>query len=434
MKTLLVKFDIFNELDIVLAHKRASQICDLTGINMFGKTGFITAISEISRNCIEYANSGKIAFNIYTDTLRIEAVISDSGPGIQNLESILNKPLLPGSKGCGLQYSKKLVDYFNVESFESGTSITLGMKITSKSIPISKAIAKGWARFFEDEKPVSPYEEIKRQNNQLLEVTEQLKLKNLEVAEQLEEIKSLNTQLNRHNQELEDFAYTLSHDLRNPITNLNLLISIIEKSDSPEKKEEYLREFKKLINRIDYMISGLAEIIDLKNNQSSMAKAIAFEDIVKVVFEQLKTDIEECHADVICNFKIRPSIVYYEVYLHSIVYNLISNSIKYRSLKKPPKIILTTSVDGDFLLLKVEDNGIGMDLKKVGKRLFKPFNRFSTRVDGKGIGLHLVKSMIEKNGGKIVVESSPESGTTFYVYFKEYVSDSLSNYAAPRLF
>jgi signal transduction histidine kinase len=430
MKTALVKFDILNELDIVLAHKRASQICDLTGINMFGKTGFITAISEISRNCLEHACSGKISFYIYSDSSKIEAIISDTGTGIKNINDILNKPSMPGVKGCGLQYSKKLVDYFNINSSENGTTVALGMKITSKSIPINTTIVKGWAKFFQEEKPVSPYEEIKRQNNQLVDVTEQLKLKNLEAAEQLEEIKNLNNQLNRHNQELEDFAFTLSHDLRNPISNLKLLISIIENSSDPEKKDEYIREFKKLVNRIDYMISGLAEIIDLKNNQDNVAKTIAFEDILKVVCEELKPHIEESNAEVNSNFRLRPGIMYYEVYLHSILFNLVSNAIKYRSPKKQPRISLTTSVEGDYILLKVQDNGMGMDIKKVGKRLFKPFNRFSSKTDGKGIGLHLVKSMIEKNGGKIAVESAQDQGTTFKVYLKEYVNEARHTYAA----
>jgi two-component system CheB/CheR fusion protein len=76
-------------------------------------------------------------------------------------------------------------------------------------------------------------------------------------------------------------------------------------------------------------------------------------------------------------------------------------------------------VDG-FVLLTVRDNGMGMNLNKYKQHLFKPFTRFTNKASGKGLGLHLVKNMVEKNGGKIQVESATENGTTFYLYLKEY--------------
>lgn len=419
MKTAIIKIDIVNELDIVLAHKRASQICDLTGIGISGRTSFVTAISEICRNCLEHAGHGHITMSITNDFTRLEADISDEGKGIDDLDAILNKSNYPGVKGSGLRNSKKLVDLFNVNTSPSGTTVTLGMKIPPKAVPINNIIVKGWITYFENELPVSPYEEIKRQNMQLLELTEQLRLKNLESAEQLEQIKDLNRQLSVNNQELENFAYSISHDFKGPINNLKLLMALTERSNKEQKFERF-KEFKILINRLDQMMNGLIEIIDLKNDQNILASRVAFEDILLVTLEELKLQVEETNAHIDYDFSENPTIMYHEIFLNSILLNLVSNAIKYRG-SNAPLIRIKTSKKGDYTVLSIKDNGIGMDMAQVGENLFKPFRRFHSQAEGKGIGLHIVKSMVEKNGGKIEVWSEKGKGTQFTLYLKSYV-------------
>jgi signal transduction histidine kinase len=420
MKIEITKFDISNELDIVLAHKRTSQLCELTGLSFFSKTAFITAVSEICRNVIEHAGTGNIIFYTYTEGTQVEAVIADNGPGIENLEEVLSRPSVQGLKGCGMKNAKKLVDFFDISSSQQGTTVNLGMKIHRKIIPMNENIIREWSEFFKNEKPVSPYEEIKRQNQQLLEFTDQLRIKNLETDEQLTQIKDLNNQLNKTNKELEDFASTLSHDLRSPISNLKMLVSIIENSNSEEKKTKYTKEFKNQVERLDEMILGLAEVIDLKNTAKNIANSVLFEDILNVVLAELKNEIGSSQAHIEFDFHQRTSIKYYEVYLHSIMMNLLSNAIKYRSQEKALVIRLSTKTEVDKVVLIVQDNGTGMDLNKIGKELFKPFKRFNSKTSGRGIGLHLIRGMVEKNGGHIEVSSIPGEGSLFRVFMKEY--------------
>src|SRR5690554_6426352 len=175
MKITVAKFDIYNEMDIVLAHKRAGQICDLTGLSFYCKTSFITAVSEICRNVIEHAQAGQIMFNVYTDGSHSEAVVSDKGKGIKDFDYYLSRLNKPDVKGCGLQNAKKLADIFNIKTSENGTIVELGMKTNPKSLPVNKGILQEWAEYFKKEKPASPYEEIKRQNDQLLHITDQLR-------------------------------------------------------------------------------------------------------------------------------------------------------------------------------------------------------------------------------------------------------------------
>ncbi len=422
MKTPVIKFILQNELDIILAHKRASQLCELTGIGLSVKTGFVTAISEICRNCLEFAGTGEIFFNIVHDApvQVLEVIITDVGPGIAHLSELLNNPVAPGSKGCGIQYSKKLVDFFHIETSPEGTSVTMGIKIQTKTIPINKLIISGWTRYFEKEVPVSPYEEIKKQNMQLLELTEQLRLKNLQAAEQIEEIKALNNKLNRANVELEDYAYAISHDLKSPINNLNLLLTMIENANDLNQKATYFPDLGKIVNRLNELFTGLTQMIELQNQEVTAAKEVWFEDILQMVLDEYKTDLEATSANITYQFEVAPSITYYEIYLYSIFSNLISNAIKYRKKDKNPQIKISTIQTSDYIVLKIQDDGIGMDLSKVGEKLFKPFKRFNKQAEGRGIGLHLIKNMVEKNGGKIEVDSKPGCGATFMAYLKEY--------------
>ena len=109
-----------------------------------------------------------------------------------------------------------------------------------------------------------------------------------------------------------------------------------------------------------------------------------------------------------------PEINYNKAYLSSILYNLISNAIKYRKEGRLPHIRVKSALqlNGD-VELTVADNGIGIDLEYHGDDIFKPFTRLTTNRPGKGIGLNIVKNFVERNGGTVKVESSKGLGTTF---------------------
>jgi signal transduction histidine kinase len=131
-------------------------------------------------------------------------------------------------------------------------------------------------------------------------------------------------------------------------------------------------------------------------------------------------EIEANQGRVEADFSRCPSICYVEAYLYSIVRNLLSNAIKYRSPHRNLVVSITSDRQDDFVVLRVADNGIGINLQKHGKDLFNPFSRFTSQAYGKGLGLHLVRNMIEKNGGKIIVESRVDAGTTFIVLLRDF--------------
>lgn len=215
MKYSVVKSGICNELDIVLAHKHTVQLSELAGISLSDQTKLATAISEICRNCVEYAHEGELVHEIenHNGAMYLQATVIDKGKGIPFAE--LNhvrsgKPLSKAGRGIGLQHARKLTDYFDIISGPNGTSVTLGIRIPHR-VEITENVIKDWVKFFErEEAPASPYEEIKRRNAQLLDLSDQLKTKNSEIEKQLEEIKLLNNKLQMQNHELQ-----VAHDKLN---------------------------------------------------------------------------------------------------------------------------------------------------------------------------------------------------------------------------
>ena len=131
--------------------------------------------------------------------------------------------------------------------------------------------------------------------------------------------------------------------------------------------------------------------------------------IIKSSGMELEIDLSGCEFEL---------IRFSEKNMRSVVYNLLSNTIKYRSPDRVPQVLIRCEATATHHILVVKDNGLG--LKPVqARQLFTMFKRFHDHVEGSGIGLYMVKKMVENAGGKIEVESELGVGTTFYVYFKK---------------
>jgi PAS domain S-box-containing protein len=237
-----------------------------------------------------------------------------------------------------------------------------------------------------------------------------------------------NSELLKINEILDTFVYAAAHDLKTPVTNLKLVASLMNKTTDPEKKANLFSGLDKSINRLENTINGLVQVIEIQNDQQVAIKQQSFREILDSIQIEYNSVLEEYIGSIDADFSECPSIVYIEAYIFSIMKNLVSNAIKYCSDQNEIRIQVKTRREDGYILLTVKDNGIGMDLERYGKNLFKPFTRFTKKADGKGIGLHLIKTMIEKNGGKVEVESALNVGTTFKCYLKEYVNEGLQSF------
>jgi PAS domain S-box-containing protein len=236
----------------------------------------------------------------------------------------------------------------------------------------------------------------------------------------LKEADAKNTELTKVNEVLDTFVYAAAHDLKSPVTNLKLFLELINKATDHQKKDEYLGVINASVSRLDNIIKGLVEVIQVQSNLQPSIKDIIFEDIFQYVSQEQEANLNKIGGVFSRDFNLCQSIIYKEAYLLSVVRNLVSNAIKYHSSERPLIVSIRTALEGEYTLLIIEDNGIGIDLDRYGKNLFKPFKRFSKQSEGTGIGLHLIKSIVEKNGGKIEVKSKPGMGASFIVYLKQY--------------
>ncbi|AHM62965.1 signal transduction histidine kinase with CheB and CheR activity [Flammeovirgaceae bacterium 311] len=247
-------------------------------------------------------------------------------------------------------------------------------------------------------------------------ITELIKYEQ-QLQEKIAELEHQEGELIRINQYLDTFVYTAAHDLRSPVANLKLLLSLFEKTAN---KERTMQELHRSVSKLDHTLIGLVEVIEAQHSSNTVARELYFEEVWKRICSDFRSQIEEVDAQVIVDFSQQPQIYYVEAFLESIFRNMLSNALKYRDPERKLKLALTTEQVQGIILLKVKDNGSGMDLKRLGNDLFKPFSRLTKEGEGKGIGLHIVKNMIEKNGGRIEVDSIPDFGTSFYCYLQEY--------------
>ena len=253
---------------------------------------------------------------------------------------------------------------------------------------------------------------------------EVLKSNNKELEEAYRNVEIINNKLKSSKEILETFVYAAAHDLRSPVVNLRSLLSFIHKTKDINKKFELFDRFEEAVHRLDNTISGLGEIIEMQEADNSTAKVIYFQDILDQILAEYSHKVIATDAKIDASFESCPSIIYLESYLTSIMTNMVTNALKYHKEGQSPQLFIRAEKEGDIVILTFRDEGIGMDLERYGKNLFKPFKRFTTQAEGKGIGLHIIKSMMEKNGGRIELDSELGRGTTFRCYLREYQMSS----------
>lgn len=222
--------------------------------------------------------------------------------------------------------------------------------------------------------------------------------------------------LNYQNKQLDDFAHLTSHNIRSPAINIFSLISLINEKSTIEDYKFIFEKLSQVSKNLNETLNELIEVLHVKKNSDIERQLIQFETLFEKVVQSLQGDIILNNAEITSNFKIA-EIEYPKAYLESVFYNLLSNSIKYRSSERPLKVHVETDYVKGKIQLTVSDNGMGIDLKKYGHLVFGLRKVFHKNQNAKGIGLFMTKTQIEALGGQILVESEVDKGTTFKVVF-----------------
>ena len=279
-----------------------------------------------------------------------------------------------------------------------------------ETISYTKKKEEYWVRFsmipiFNSEENISHWISIQR------DITDEKKLET--------EKEHLIRELTQNNKDLKQFSYITSHNLRAPLSNLIGILNLIEDTpvENPELRE-ILSGFTKSTHLLNETINDLVKVIIIKDNPSMQKEEVSLKEVFENVFSQLSFQIELHKPIIKLKFDRVPLLNTNKAYIESILLNLLTNSIKYKSENRKLKISITAEQIDNKAVLTFKDNGIGIDLERNGDKVFGLYQRFHNYPDSKGLGLYLVKSQVETMGGTISIESEVNKGTSFTITFK----------------
>lgn len=239
--------------------------------------------------------------------------------------------------------------------------------------------------------------------------------------EDISERKALEDQLEKQtaliNNDLDNFIYTAFHDLKAPVANIEgLLMALTKKLTGnllTEEQNQILAMIRFSSDRLKATIADLTEIAKVQKEHVE-DEIVVLDELIDEVYQDLSTLVAQTSVNLHRHLGVK-EVKFARKHIHCILYTLLLNAIQYRSVERTPEITIQTHLQEEYIVIEVADNGMGIAKKSLPK-LFTMFKRFHTHVEGTGIGLYIVKRILEKAGGKIEVESKIDIGTVFNVY------------------
>lgn len=229
-----------------------------------------------------------------------------------------------------------------------------------------------------------------------------------------EQLQAAHDDLKRSNEDLQDFAYVISHDLQAPIRTMksySQLLSQRYKSKLDNDAGEFLGYITEGADRMTALINGLLKYAQATNLEAAPLNAVSSDAVLRGALVNLQPAITESGAEIVHDEL--PVVEADPLQLMQVFQNLIGNALKYRSAETPRVTVSASDMGGEWIFA-VRDNGIGFD-PKYAARVFGLFKRLhGNQHPGMGIGLSICKKIVERNGGRIWVESAEGSGSTFY--------------------
>jgi signal transduction histidine kinase len=282
-------------------------------------------------------------------------------------------------------------------------------------------------------------EEIKSQSEELQQSQESIMHANVEIERQKRELEEknhlletslgeknldlllTNQQLINQNSDLQQFSFTVSHNLRAPVASMKGLINLYYLAETDNERIKVMRLFENATTSLDTIVQDLGKVVDIRHNNFSALENVRLQTEVNLIVQSLSAFISSNEVSIQTDFAA-PQLMSIKAYINSVLFNLISNAIQYRSPVRRPVIQISSRQNAEHIIIEVSDNGLGMDLQKHRSDLFKLYKRFHSHTPGKGFGLFIVKQQLEKLNAKIEVESVPDKGTTFRIFHQNNLS------------
>ncbi|HHB93251.1 MAG TPA: hybrid sensor histidine kinase/response regulator [Thioploca sp.] len=263
-------------------------------------------------------------------------------------------------------------------------------------------------------KPIQQEEVLARINTHLTvyNLQQQLKLKNVELKLKNNELKLKNNELEIKNNELDTFSHTVAHDLKNPLANLISLSDLLMEELSDDVSEQGHICLQHILNSSQKMVSIVNALLLLAkvSKQEVKSTPLDMQDIVYKATQRLDLMIQQYQAELVITDKW-PITLGYAEWIEEVWVNYLTNGLKYGG--KPPRLEIGTVEDDNTVCFWIKDNGSGLEQESIDK-LFTQFTRLHASVEGHGLGLSIVRHIIEKLGGEVGAKSKLGAGCLFY--------------------
>jgi signal transduction histidine kinase/CheY-like chemotaxis protein len=426
------------ERDVVQARQRAREIAAMLGFDNQEQIRLATATSEMARNAFRYARGGKVSFDVQTGRSQVLVImISDTGPGIENLDEIFEGRYRSNTgMGLGIVGTKRLMDNFEITSSPAGTIVKMGKDLPFATPVLTPLRLNDLSEKISAKTPESPYEEIDRQNRELLKTLQELRARQEELALLNRELEDTNRGVVALYAELDEradylrrasdlktsFLSNISHEFRTPLNSIMSLARILldrldgDLTDDQETQVGFILESAKTLSEM------VNDLLDLAKVEAGKVRIRVKTFEVMELFSALKGMLKPLLADnssvdlVFVEGADLPSLRTDEAKVSQILRNFISNAIKFTP-QGEIKISAERRGNG-AVLFEVTDTGIGIPpeyLETVFQEFSQVENPLQERYHGTGLGLPLCRKMALLLGGKVWVTSEPGRGSSFFV-------------------
>jgi PAS domain S-box-containing protein len=221
----------------------------------------------------------------------------------------------------------------------------------------------------------------------------------------------------KQNQKLINFTHIVSHDIRSHTSNLAMILELFEETNDAAEQKEYFAMLKQSTNKLSDTIFYLNETVAVQSGANTDKMLLNLKAEIQKSITGINAIVKTTNALIGINVPNDLFVEATQSYLESIIFNLLTNAIKYKSPDRKPVINIQAKKIGDEIQLTFSDNGMGIDMEKYGNKIFGMYKTFHGNPDAVGLGLFMVKNQLESMGGRIEIESKVNIGTTFNLFF-----------------
>ncbi|MDZ7604181.1 MAG: HAMP domain-containing sensor histidine kinase [Cyclobacteriaceae bacterium] len=254
---------------------------------------------------------------------------------------------------------------------------------------------------------------------QKLLLEKQNKTLEIQVLAKTKELSRINEELIINNNEMRQFSHTLSHNLKSPVATFQGLLNLVGENELGKENKLLFGYLNESVQKMQDVFSDMHEMLELRNNLYNSIEEVDLQKQIDALHSYFYPELNANNIQFTYDISGTRIIRTNEKRLQSILYHLISNSIKFKSRVKRPEIHITLHQNGKYQVLSIKDNGIGLDLKKYSHKVFYPYQRFHNPSSGKGLGLYLVKVQAESLGGKVTLDSRVNEYTLVEVHLQK---------------